>query len=78
MVLDERHAEADYAGELTRAVALLEQSGSPADLARVAGLLAAALDAPGRDECGAPSRNGCGCCTSACDAWTSRRRRRRN
>ena len=40
LLLDERHAEADYAGELTRAVALLEQSRSPADLARVARFLA--------------------------------------
>ena len=39
-LLDERHAKADHAGELTRAVALLEQSRSPADLARVARFLA--------------------------------------
>ena len=50
MLLDERHAEADYAGELTRAVALLEQSGSPEDLARVVEHLAGILNAPGREE----------------------------
>ena len=49
-LLDERHAKADYAGELTQAVALLEQSGSPADLARVAGLLAELLGGPDREE----------------------------
>ena len=40
LVVDERHAEADYAGELTRAVALLEQSGRPEGLGRVVGLVA--------------------------------------
>ena len=49
-VLDERHAEADDLGPLTRAVALLEQSRSAADLARVAGRLAEWLGGPGRSE----------------------------
>ena len=50
MLLDERHAEADYAGELTQAVTLLERSESPADLARLAGRLVGLLNAPGREE----------------------------
>ena len=50
VLLDERHAEADYAGELTQAVALLERSESPADLARLAGRLAGLLNVPGREE----------------------------
>ena len=50
LVVDERHAEADYAGELTRAVALLEQSSLPEDLARVAGHLADLVRGPDRDE----------------------------
>ena len=49
-VVDARHATVEYAGELTRAVALLERSRSPADLARVAERLAGLLDAPGHDE----------------------------
>ena len=49
-VVDARHATVEYAGELTRAVALLERSRSPADLARVAERLAGLLDAPGQDE----------------------------
>ena len=47
-VLDERHAEADDLGPLTRAVALLEQSRSAEDLARVASRLAEWLGGPGR------------------------------
>ena len=52
MVLDERHIAADdpRLGRLTRAVVSLEQSRSPADLARVAKLLTEWLDAPGRQE----------------------------
>ena len=50
LVVDERHAEADYAGELTRAVALLEQSSLPEHLARVAGHLADLFRGPDRDE----------------------------
>ena len=49
-LLDGRRAAADDLRELTRAVALLEQSSSAADLARVAGLLTWALRAPGRRE----------------------------
>ena len=49
-LLDERHDKADYAGELTQAMALLEQSRSPADLAKVARRLAELLSAPGQDE----------------------------
>ena len=52
LVLDERHASADdpRLGDLTRAVLRLEQSRSVADLARVAALLAARLDADGDSE----------------------------
>ena len=48
LVLDERHAPADdpRLGDLTRAVLMLEQSRSVADLAQVAALLSARLDAP--------------------------------
>ena len=49
-MVDERHARADYAGERTRAVALLEQSRSPADLVRVAGVLADILGGPDANE----------------------------
>ena len=49
-VVDARHAEVDYAGELTRAVAWLERSRSPADLARVAERLADILAGPERRE----------------------------
>ena len=49
-MVDERHASADYAGERTRAVALLEQSRSPADLAQVAGVLTDILGGPDADE----------------------------
>ena len=49
-VVDARHATVEYAGELTRAVALLERSRSPADLARVAERLAGLLSAPGQEE----------------------------
>ena len=49
-MVDERHASADYAGERTRAVALLEQSRSPADLASVAGVLVGILGGPDADE----------------------------
>ena len=49
-VVDARHATVEYAGELTRAVALLERSRSPADLARVAERLAGLLDAPDQEE----------------------------
>ena len=49
-MVDERHAKADYAGELTQAVALLEQSGLPADLARVAAVLADLVGGPDADE----------------------------
>ena len=48
-LLDERHDEVDYAGELTRAVARLERSRTPADLARVAERLTRLL-APHREE----------------------------
>ena len=50
LVVDERHAEADCAGELTRAVALLEQSSLPEELGRVVGLVAGALRGPARGE----------------------------
>ena len=49
-MVDERHARADYAGERTRAVALLEQSRSPADLTQVAGVLTDILGGPDADE----------------------------
>ena len=45
-----RHAAGEYAGELTRAVALLERSRSPADLARVAEHLAGILGGPDQRE----------------------------
>ena len=44
ILLDERHAEADYAGQLTSAVAKLEQSRSPMDLMRLADVLAKLID----------------------------------
>ena len=52
VVLDERHATADDRRlcRLTRAVVLLEQSRSPKDLARVAGLLKDWLGSSGRGE----------------------------
>ena len=52
MVLDERRASADdrQLRRLTRAVVLLEQSRSPADLLRVAGLLKDWLGSKGRQE----------------------------
>ena len=52
VVLDERRAAADdpRLRELTRAVLLLEQSGSAADLAHVAESLSRRLAAPGRGE----------------------------
>ena len=52
VVLDERHVGADDAGlkELTRAVVLLEQSRTAADLARVAESLTGWLAAPSRRE----------------------------
>ena len=52
VVLDERHVGADDAGlkELTRAVVLLEQSRTAADLARVAESLTGWLSAPSRRE----------------------------
>ena len=52
VVLDERRASADdrQLRRLTRAVVLLEQSRSPGDLARVAGLLEDWLGAEGRQE----------------------------
>ena len=52
VVLDERHASADdrHLCRLTRAVVLLEQSRSPKDLARVAGLLKDWLGSSGRAE----------------------------
>ena len=43
LLLDLRHAKADYAGELTTGVARLEQIRTPDDLKEVAGFLAAAL-----------------------------------
>ena len=49
-MVDERHASADYAGERTRAVALLEQSRSPADLTRVAAVLVDILGGADADE----------------------------
>ena len=49
-VVDARHATVEYAGELTRAVALLERSRSPADLARVAEHLAGILGEPDQRE----------------------------
>ena len=51
IVLDERHASADdpRLGDLTRAVLLLEQSRSAADLASAATLLSKRLDADGGD-----------------------------
>ena len=49
-VVDARHATVEYAGELTRAVALLERSRSPADLARVAEHLAGILGGPDQRE----------------------------
>ena len=51
-VLDERHVAADDPQllHLTRAVVLLEQSRSPADLVELAGLLVEWLDSPGRHE----------------------------
>ena len=93
-MVDERHARADYAGERTRAVALLEQSRSPADLASVAGVLVGILGGPDADELrrafadwlwvlfrrmGAFSGGARGACPSHEKARRScRRRRRRN
>ena len=56
LLLDLRRAKADYAGKLTTAVARLEQSTTPADLAKVAGLLAAELVGPEHDEPSAGER----------------------
>ena len=50
ILLDARHAEADYAGKLTSAVALLEQSGSLDELMEVVRLLAELLSRPSREE----------------------------
>ena len=49
-LLDEQHAPADDLRELTRAVALIEQSQSADELARLAGLLVEWLRPPGRQE----------------------------
>ena len=49
ILLDERHAEADYAGQLTSAVAKLEQSRSPEDLMRLADVLAKLIDRPDQE-----------------------------
>ena len=53
-----RHAKANYAGKLTSAVALLEQSGTGDDLIEVAGLLAALLGDPDHEEPSAGEREG--------------------
>ena len=58
LLLDVRHAKADYAGKLTSAVALLEQSGTGEDLIEVAGLLAALLGDPDHEEPSAGEREG--------------------
>ncbi len=58
LLLDLRRAKADYAGKLTTAVARLEQSTTPDDLAKVAGLLAAELVGPGHEEPSAGEREG--------------------
>ena len=58
LLLDVRHAKADYAGKLTSAVALLEQSGTGEDLVEVAGLLAALLGDPDHEEPSAGEREG--------------------
>ena len=50
MLVDVRHAKADYAGELMQAVAQLEQSRSPKDLAQVAQLLTKLLGSSANEE----------------------------
>ena len=58
LLLDLRRAKADYAGKLTTAVARLEQSTTPNDLAKVAGLLAAELVRLEHEEPSAGEREG--------------------
>ena len=50
VLLDERHVEADYAGELTNAVVLTEQSSAPKDLLEIKRFLAKLLVGPGHRE----------------------------
>ena len=50
ILLDERHAEADYAGELTKAMALLEQSNTQEEMFEQLGHLAQLMSRPGREE----------------------------
>ena len=50
LLLDARHAKADYAGKLTSALALLEQSGTLEELLEVVQLLADLLSPPSREE----------------------------
>ena len=50
VLLDERHIEADYVGELTNAVAHLEQSSTAEDLVEVKRILAKLLVGPGHRE----------------------------
>ena len=50
LLVDLRHAEADYAGELTTGLARVEQIRTPDDLKEVARFLAAALGAPEHQE----------------------------
>ena len=50
VLLDERHIEADYVGELTSAVVRLEQSGTAEDLVDVKRILAKLLVGPGHRE----------------------------
>ncbi len=50
MLLDERHAEADYVGELTKAMALLEQSNTQEEMFEQLAHLAQLMSRPGREE----------------------------
>ncbi len=52
LLVDLRHAKADYVGELTTGVARLEQIKTPDDLEKVRGLFAAALGGPEHEELG--------------------------
>ena len=58
LLLDLRHAKADYEGELTTAVARLEQISEPDDLEQVAGFLAATLGGPEHGEPSSGEREG--------------------
>ena len=58
LLVDLRHAKADYAGELTTGLARVEQIRAPDDIGDVARFLAAALGAPEHEEPSAGEREG--------------------